>query len=63
MAKRTSEEVVEAPVEETEEVENGKDSVIVSWKGQSRVYSREIHGKDFKALAKEFAEKKGGKVA
>jgi len=42
---------------------SSKGSVTVSWRGNTRVYSKEVHGKDFKALAKEFAEKKGGIVA
>lgn len=35
----------------------GKDSVTVTWRGNSRVYSKEIHGDDFLALAKQFAGK------
>jgi hypothetical protein len=50
--------------EPAEEVQSdGKTSVTVTWSGGKRVYSRELHGADFNALAKEFAEKKGGKVA
>jgi len=47
-----------------EEVQtDGKTAVTVTWRGGTRVYSRDVHGKDFKALAKEFAEKKNGTVA
>ena len=49
------------PAEEVET--DGKTAVTVTWRGGSRVYSRDLHGKDFKALAKEFAEKKQGTVA
>ena len=54
-----------APVAEPtpEPQSDGKTSVSVTWSGGKRVYSLDLHGKDFKALAKEFAEKKGGKVA
>lgn len=38
------------------------DSVVVKWKGGEREYSRAVHGDNFADLAKEFAEKKGGKV-
>jgi len=62
---RKSKEAVEEEVEdvETEEETPSKGSVTVSWRGNTRVYSKEVHGKDFKALAKEFADKKGGVVA
>lgn len=68
MAKRTEKEVVDETVEVVEEetveetASGDKDSATVTWRGQSRVYSRDLHGKEFKALAKEFAEKKGGTV-
>lgn len=73
MAKK---KVVSAPVDDPEargaveegqqpaEVEtDGKTAVTVTWRGGSRVYSLELHGKGFKALAKEFAGKKNGTVA
>ena len=56
------EETTEDVVEEVEEQVSG-DSATVSWKGRSRVYTKAVHGKDFRALAKEFAAKVGGKVA
>jgi hypothetical protein len=40
-----------------------KKEVTVSWRGMTRVYSEEVHGKDFEKLAKEFAEKFMGEVA
>ena len=43
--------------------DNDADSVTVTWSGGERVYSKEVHGKDFADLAAEFAEKKGGSVA
>lgn len=73
MAKpKKEEEVVEKTAEETteeaaEEAASGKASgkkeVTVSWRGRSRVYSKELHGPDFLALAKEFAAKVEGNVA
>lgn len=54
---------VASTVPESEPVASGKGSVIVTWRGGTRVYSKEAHGADFKALAAEFAEKKGGTVA
>lgn len=67
MAKRkVKDEEVESQAEvaapEEADEDNG-DSVTVTWKGGSRVYSREVHGKEFKAYAKEFAAKKNGEVA
>lgn len=74
----TAEEVVEEAVEEAapevaqhdevaddaeEEPEIDGDSVTVSWNGGERTYSEEIHGKDFKKLAKGFAIKFGGTIA
>lgn len=49
--------------EETKEVSE-KDVVVVSWgkNGQSREYSKELHGKDFKDIAKGFAKKVTGEV-
>jgi hypothetical protein len=55
------EAVTDTKPEEVEEEPHGA-SVTVTWNGGSRMYSKEVHGKDFKALAKEFAEKHGGKV-
>lgn len=57
MARKKQEEVQE--VESTE----SKDSVTVTWKGNSRTYSKEIHGDDFKTLAKEFSKKISGELA
>lgn len=64
MTKRTN--VVE--VEEVEEVEeekekHNKNSVSVSFQGKTRVFSKEIHGKDFLKLAQEFANKHNGELA
>lgn len=52
------------PVEEGDNKEEkvGKNSATVSWKGKTRTYSKELHGADFKELAKEFAAKVNGKV-
>lgn len=38
-------------------------SVTVSWLGNMREYSKEIHGDNFMALAEEFAAHIGGTVA
>lgn len=60
----------EVKVDEVEEVEESTGaSVTVTWLGSaqrpagSRVYSKELHGKDYKDIAKGFAAKSGGKVA
>jgi hypothetical protein len=42
--------------------EESKTSVTVTWGNQSRVYSKEVHGKEFRDLAKQFVEKHGGKM-
>ncbi len=72
MAKKPKTEV-EDEVVETEEVEeaieapkaakSNKTEVTVTWRGNSRVYSKAVHGENFLDLAKEFAEKKDGTVA
>lgn len=36
--------------------------VTVRWIGGERTYTKELHGKDFKALAKQFADKMKGQV-
>lgn len=50
--------------EEAVEEKTSKDVAVVSWgkNGQSREYSKELHGKDFKDIAKGFAKKVGGEV-
>lgn len=57
------EEVEEVETNDKEEVEtpkSNKDSVVVTWRGGSREYSKALHGVEFMALATEFAEKKKG---
>lgn len=53
-----AEDTVNAPVSKGKKTE-----VTVTWKGGSRVYSKEVHGDDFADLANEFATKKKGTVA
>lgn len=73
-AKKTATPVVEdedqvaedaSPEETVEDAAptSGKGVAVVSWPGGVREYSKEVHGADFKKLAAEFAEKKGGRVA
>lgn len=66
MAKRNAgvnkPEVEEVEETETPEVET-KGSVTVTWSGGSRVYSKAVHGKDFRDLAKEFVKKHNGELA
>jgi hypothetical protein len=77
MAKRkaeTEEEVTDEELDEAlaapeeaapakPEKEDSKTSVTVVFPGGERTYSKDEHGADFKKLAKEFADKKGGKLA
>ena len=42
--------------EEDESPKGSKDVAVVSWKGRTREYSKELHGKDFRKLAKQFAD-------
>ena len=66
--KTSKSEVAETEVTnvDTEVAENetttksDKNSATVEWLGQSRTYTREMHGDNFMALAKEFAAKKNG---
>lgn len=64
MAKRKTdiEEVAEEVVADADAIKKATDSVTVSWGGVTRVYSKEEHGDDYKKLAEEFAEKKGGEI-
>lgn len=58
-------EETETQVEETEtqvEEKSSKTEVTVTWRGNSRVFSKEIHGDDFKKVAKQFAEKFEGTI-
>lgn len=67
MAKNKTKEVEEevVVVEESKPVAKkvARDSATVTWRGGTRTYTRDVHGEDFEALAKEFAGKKGGIVA
>lgn len=53
----------EAVKAEKEAVKASRNSATVTWRGGERTYSQKVHGDEFEALAKEFAEKKGGIVA
>lgn len=61
MAKRNTTVESAEPVESVVKAEKG--TATVTWRGGVRVYSKEQHGADFKALAQEFADKKEGTVA
>jgi hypothetical protein len=68
MAKTKTEVKEEVETETVAEVEvkapkAAKNSATVTWRGNSRTYTRELHGENFRELADEFAEKKGGEVA
>jgi len=54
---------VEKVVETTPEVEvETKGVATVEWRGRSRQYTTELHGKEYKKLAEQFASKVGGTV-
>lgn len=55
MAPKKKVEAAEAPAKDS-------GSVTVTWRGGERVYSKELHGADYKKLAAEFAEKKNGSM-
>ena len=67
---KQNDEVVEEAVEETteeepteeEEAEETADVAVVHYRGTTREYSKEIHGRSFRKLAKQFAEKVDGEV-
>jgi len=65
----TEEAVEEEEEEEVEKILDKKGKlgasgvVTVTWRGQSRQYTKEIHGDAFVALAEEFAGKKDATVA
>lgn len=60
--KEVKEEVVVEEVVETPEVKDTKGVATVEWKGRSRDYTKELHGKDYKKLAEQFAGKVQGIV-
>ena len=60
--KKVVEEPKEEPKVEPEEEAAGKKAVIYKGDSVVREYTPEIHGKGYKALAAEFAEKKGYEV-
>lgn len=63
MGKKILKEDAEAEVVNEIETTEKAGSVSVRWRGGVRSYTRELHGADYKKLAAEFAEKKGGTVA
>lgn len=58
---KKEEEILDTTVDVTEKIQNEISSVSVITKDKQvlRTYTKEIHGKDFIKLAKEFADKKG----
>lgn len=58
-AKKVEEVIADQSVEEVVAELN---SVTVVWRGNSRTYTREAHGDNFRALAEEFATKNGGEL-
>lgn len=62
MAKTRNTEVEEVVTPEVDQVVEEKDAVTVAWRLGTRTYTKAEHGADFKKLAKEFADKKGGKL-
>jgi hypothetical protein len=58
MPKKVTAEAVDAPVKVT--AEGGEATVL--WRGMTRVYSKEVHGSNYKKLAEEFASKVEGEV-
>lgn len=48
--------------ESVEEVVAELNSVTVVWRGNSRTYTRAVHGDNFRALAEEFAAKNRGEL-
>lgn len=60
MAKTKKETVAEEVVEV---VKSARESIVVTWRGGVREYTKALHGADYLKLAKEFAEKRGGTLA
>lgn len=56
------ESTADAAEETAAEEKPSKDSVTVSWRGKTRVFSKDVHGKDFVKFAEQFAKKHGGEV-
>lgn len=60
---RPKKEQKEEVVAEQENIEVSKESVSVVLTNSTRVFSKEVHGDDFLALAKSFASKFNGKLS
>lgn len=48
--------IPDAPIEEATVTLPESDSVTVTWRGNERVFSKAIHGENFRALAQEFCD-------
>ncbi len=57
---KTEEVTEETPTEEAPET--ASDIATVTWRGNTREYSLEIHGEKFRKLAAQFAENVEGEV-
>ena len=53
---------VVAPVAETEPEKATGSAVTVEWRGNKRVFSKAVHGADFRKLAEQFAAKFNGQL-
>ena len=53
----------EEPEVEAKVTKSNKNEATVTWNGNSRTYTKAIHGDDFKELAQEYATKRGGVVS
>ena len=65
MAKTDAEKAAAKAAKDAEKAaaKAAKGSVVVSWGGGERTFSREVHGEDFADLAQQFVDKHGGTVA
>ena len=59
---RAKKVVVDETNTNEEVVASSKDTATVSWRGNTREFSRAIHGAGFADLARSFAEKVGGTI-
>lgn len=64
MAKSAEEKAAAKAAKDAEKAaaKAAEDTAVVSWRGNTREYSREVHGDNFYELAEQFAAKVEGEV-
>lgn len=54
---------IEEPTVKVEDVKESSGTATVTWRLGTREFSKDIHGEDYKKLAKQFSDKVNGTVS